>query len=112
MANQRIAAALKAEAYTYRCVFAEAGHTDGRVTRQALWNGCSVAAEMSAMLKDMSQLAARTVNFTLFASNGGLGWLGFNGLIMVEGFKVRPTVGQSTAKGRESGLSPHELVSV
>jgi iron(III)-enterobactin esterase len=37
MANQRMAAALKAKGYTYRYVFAEAaGHTDGRVTRQTL----------------------------------------------------------------------------
>jgi iron(III)-enterobactin esterase len=37
MANQRMAAALKAKGYTYRYVFAEkAGHTDGRVIRQTL----------------------------------------------------------------------------
>jgi iron(III)-enterobactin esterase len=37
MANQRMAAALKAKKYDYRYVFAEAaGHTDGRVTRQTL----------------------------------------------------------------------------
>lgn len=37
MANQRMAAALKAKGYVYRYVFAEAaGHTDGRVTRQTL----------------------------------------------------------------------------
>jgi enterochelin esterase family protein len=37
MANQRMAAALKAKGYTYRYVFAQAaGHTDGRVTRQTL----------------------------------------------------------------------------
>lgn len=37
MANQRMAAALKAKAYQYRYVFSEAaGHTDGRVTRQTL----------------------------------------------------------------------------
>ncbi len=37
MANQRMAAALKAKGYPYRYVFAEAaGHTDGRVTRQTL----------------------------------------------------------------------------
>lgn len=37
MANQRMAAALKAKGYTYRYVFAEgAKHTDGRVTRQTL----------------------------------------------------------------------------
>jgi enterochelin esterase family protein len=37
MANERMAAALKAKGYTYRYVFAEkAGHTDGRVTRQTL----------------------------------------------------------------------------
>ena len=37
MANQRMAAALKAKGYTYRYVFAEAaGHTDGKVTRQTL----------------------------------------------------------------------------
>ncbi len=37
MANQRMAAALKAKGYAYRYVFAEAtGHTDGRVTRQTL----------------------------------------------------------------------------
>jgi enterochelin esterase family protein len=37
LANQRMAAALKAKGYTYRYVFAEkAGHTDGRVTRQTL----------------------------------------------------------------------------
>ncbi len=37
MANQRMAAALKAKGYTYRYVFAkEAGHTDGRVTKQTL----------------------------------------------------------------------------
>lgn len=37
LANQRMAAALKAKGYTYRYVFAkEAGHTDGRVIRQTL----------------------------------------------------------------------------
>ena len=37
MANQRMAAALKAKGYEYRYVFAQgAGHTDGRVTRQTL----------------------------------------------------------------------------
>ncbi len=37
MANQRMAAALKAKGHPYRYVFAEAaGHTDGRVTRQTL----------------------------------------------------------------------------
>jgi enterochelin esterase-like enzyme len=37
MANQRMAAALKAKRYPYRYVFAQAaGHTDGRVTRQTL----------------------------------------------------------------------------
>ena len=37
LANQRMAAALKAKAYPYRYVFAEAaGHTDGRVTKQTL----------------------------------------------------------------------------
>jgi enterochelin esterase family protein len=37
MANERMAAALKAKGYTYRYVFAQAaGHTDGRVTRQTL----------------------------------------------------------------------------
>lgn len=37
MANQRMAAALKAKGYTYRYVFAEsARHTDARVTRQTL----------------------------------------------------------------------------
>ena len=37
MANQRMAAALKAKGYPYRYVFAEAaGHTDGRVTKQTL----------------------------------------------------------------------------
>ena len=37
MANQRMAAALKAKGYQYRYVFAEnAGHTDGKVTRQTL----------------------------------------------------------------------------
>jgi len=37
MANQRMAAALKAKGYQYRYVFAKAaGHTDGRVTRQTL----------------------------------------------------------------------------
>jgi iron(III)-enterobactin esterase len=37
MANQRMAAALKAKGYPYRYVFAEgARHTDGRVTRQTL----------------------------------------------------------------------------
>jgi iron(III)-enterobactin esterase len=37
MANQRMAAALKAKGYQYRYVFAEgARHTDGRVTRQTL----------------------------------------------------------------------------
>jgi enterochelin esterase-like enzyme len=37
MANQRMAAVLKAKRYPYRYVFAEgAGHTDGRVTRQTL----------------------------------------------------------------------------
>ena len=37
MANQRMAAVLKAKGYQYRYVFAEgAGHTDGRVTRQTL----------------------------------------------------------------------------
>jgi enterochelin esterase-like enzyme len=49
MANQRMAAALKAKGYHYRYVFAKgAGHTDGRVTRQTLpgalewlWQGYS-----------------------------------------------------------------------
>ncbi|MGV3754014.1 MAG: alpha/beta hydrolase [Verrucomicrobiota bacterium] len=37
MANQRMAAVLKAKGYPYRYVFAEAAsHTDGRVTRQTL----------------------------------------------------------------------------
>ncbi len=37
MANERMAAALKAKGYPYRYVFAKAaGHTDGRVTRQTL----------------------------------------------------------------------------
>ena len=37
MANQRMAAALKAKGYHYRYVFAKAaGHTDGKVTRQTL----------------------------------------------------------------------------
>ncbi len=37
MANQRMAAALKAKGYHYRYVFARgAGHTDGKVTRQTL----------------------------------------------------------------------------
>jgi iron(III)-enterobactin esterase len=37
MANQRMAAALKAKGYHYRYVFAKAaGHTDGRVTRHTL----------------------------------------------------------------------------
>jgi iron(III)-enterobactin esterase len=37
MANQRMAAALKAKGYPYRYVFAgKAGHTDGRVTKQTL----------------------------------------------------------------------------
>lgn len=37
MANQRMAAVLKAKGYAYRYVFAEAaGHTDGRVTWQTL----------------------------------------------------------------------------
>jgi enterochelin esterase-like enzyme len=37
MANERMAAALKAKGYAYRYVFAKAaGHTDGRVTRQTL----------------------------------------------------------------------------
>lgn len=37
LANQRMAAALKAKGYIYRYVYAEAaGHTDGRVTRQTL----------------------------------------------------------------------------
>ena len=37
LANQRMAAALKAKGYPYRYVFAEgAGHVDGRVTRQTL----------------------------------------------------------------------------
>ena len=37
LANQRMAAALKAKGYAYRYVFAEgAGHVDGRVTRQTL----------------------------------------------------------------------------
>lgn len=37
MANQRMAGALKAKGYAYRYVFAQdAGHTDGRVTRQTL----------------------------------------------------------------------------
>jgi iron(III)-enterobactin esterase len=37
LANQRMAAALKAKGYTYRFVFAKAAkHTDGRVTRQTL----------------------------------------------------------------------------
>ncbi len=50
MANQRMAAALKAKGYAYRYVFAKnAGHTDGRVTRQTLpgalewlWHGYPV----------------------------------------------------------------------
>jgi iron(III)-enterobactin esterase len=50
MANERMAAALKAKGYAYRYVFAEAaGHTDGRVTRQTLpaalewlWQGYAV----------------------------------------------------------------------
>ena len=49
MANERMAAVLKAKGYPYRYVFAEAaGHTDGRVTRQTLpgalewlWQGYS-----------------------------------------------------------------------
>jgi enterochelin esterase family protein len=49
MANQRMAAALKAKRYQYRYVFSEAaGHTDGRVTKQTLpgalewlWEGYS-----------------------------------------------------------------------
>jgi enterochelin esterase-like enzyme len=49
MANQRMAAALKAKGYPYRYVFAkDAGHVDGRVTRQTLpgalewlWQGYS-----------------------------------------------------------------------
>ena len=37
MANERMAAALKAKKYSYRYVFAKgAGHTDGKVTRQTL----------------------------------------------------------------------------
>jgi iron(III)-enterobactin esterase len=37
MANQRMAAALKAKGYRYRYVFAKAaGHTDAKVTRQTL----------------------------------------------------------------------------
>jgi len=37
LANQRMAAALKAKGYPYRYVFAgQAGHTDGRVTKQTL----------------------------------------------------------------------------
>jgi enterochelin esterase-like enzyme len=37
MANERMAAALKAKGYSYRYVFSKAaGHTDGRVTRQTL----------------------------------------------------------------------------
>ncbi|HEX8916064.1 MAG TPA: alpha/beta hydrolase-fold protein [Humisphaera sp.] len=37
MANERMAAALKAKGYPYRYVFAKnAGHTDGKVTRQTL----------------------------------------------------------------------------
>ncbi|HTJ79483.1 MAG TPA: alpha/beta hydrolase-fold protein [Rariglobus sp.] len=37
LANQRMAAALKAKGYAYRYVFAEgAGHVDGRVTKQTL----------------------------------------------------------------------------
>jgi enterochelin esterase-like enzyme len=37
LANQRMAAALKAKGYAYRYVFAKAaGHTDGRVTKQTL----------------------------------------------------------------------------
>jgi iron(III)-enterobactin esterase len=37
LANQRMAAALKAKGYHYRYVYAEnAGHTDGKVTRQTL----------------------------------------------------------------------------
>lgn len=40
MANQRMAAVLKAKGYPYRYVFAEdAKHTDGRVTRQTLAGG-------------------------------------------------------------------------
>ena len=50
LANQRMAAALKAKGYHYRYVFAEAaGHTDGKVTRQTLpealvwlWKGYAV----------------------------------------------------------------------
>ena len=50
LANQRMAAALKAKGYAHRYVFAEAaGHTDGRVTRQTLpgalewlWQGYAV----------------------------------------------------------------------
>jgi hypothetical protein len=49
MANQRMAATLKAKGYQYRYVFAQAaGHTDRRVTRQTLpgalewlWEGYS-----------------------------------------------------------------------
>ena len=49
LANQRMAAVLKAKGYPYRYVYAEAaGHTDGRVTRQTLpgalewlWQGYS-----------------------------------------------------------------------
>jgi enterochelin esterase family protein len=37
MANQRMAAALKAKGYHYQYVFArESGHVDGRVVRQTL----------------------------------------------------------------------------
>ena len=37
MANQRMATELKAKGYDYRYVFAKnAGHTDGKVTRQTL----------------------------------------------------------------------------
>ena len=37
MANDRLAKALKAKKYPYQFVFArEAGHVDGRVTRQTL----------------------------------------------------------------------------
>jgi predicted alpha/beta superfamily hydrolase len=50
LADERMAAALKANGYACRYVFAEAaGHTDGRVTRQALpgalewlWQGYAV----------------------------------------------------------------------
>jgi len=50
LADQRMAAALKAKGYDYRYVFAEgAGHNDGKVTRQTLpealvwlWRGYAI----------------------------------------------------------------------